>query len=118
MLRVAWELEIYERGKVSRVRFDWLSSVVKVRPTSLHQTQTGVPPDRIAYGSMLDLVADLSLQAKTMLEQPRLVGDWRRGSATQAARALPRRTPMTTCHPKWHIGSEANGQIIVRDDCA
>jgi hypothetical protein len=85
---VAWEVEITENGKTSRFRFDKISNVAKTRTATPHQTQTGLPPDWTAYGSLLELVPDLSLQAKTMLEQLRVVGDRSRGAASRVGRAL------------------------------
>ncbi len=85
---VAWEVEITENGKTSRLRFDKISNVAKTRATAAHQTQAGAPPDWVAHGSLLELVPDLSLQAKTMLEQLRVVSDRSRGGASRVGRAL------------------------------
>jgi hypothetical protein len=85
---VAWEVEITENGKTSRLRFDKNSNVAKTRTAAPHQTQAGAPPDWVAHGSLLELVPDLSQQAKTMLEQLRVVGDRSRGAASRVGRAL------------------------------
>ena len=85
---VAWEVEVTESGKTSKLRFDKVSNVAKTRPSTPQQTQNSVPPDWAAYGSLLDLVPDVSLQVKTMLEQLRVVGDRRHGAASRVSRAL------------------------------
>jgi hypothetical protein len=86
---VAWEVELTENGKTSRHRFDRISNVAKTRTAAPHQTQAaGAPPDWVAHGSLLELVPELSVQAKTMLEQLRVVGERSRGAASRVGRAL------------------------------
>lgn len=78
---VAWQTEVTENGKTTALNFDRVSNVVKTRVRSAPPGQA-IPPDWLAYGSMVDLVPELSVQIRTLLEQVKALGDRQTGGAS------------------------------------
>jgi len=68
---VAWEIEITENKTTTVLPWDLISAVKKV---TLHKNQrsypnvsTGIPPDWVSYGSLLDLMPDLALTLRNAI---------------------------------------------------
>lgn len=77
---VAWQTSVEENGQVTVLNFDRVSNVVKTRVRAA-TPGLSTPPDWVAYGSMIDLVPELSVQVKTMLEQIKALADRQTGGA-------------------------------------
>lgn len=81
---VAWQVQVSERGKTTVMKWDRISNVVKTRVRAVSPSQQGIPPDWVAYGSMLDLVPDVAVMVKTLIEQVRVLGARNSGGASSS----------------------------------
>lgn len=77
---VAWQVEVEENGKTTALGFDRVSNVAKTRVRSA-PPGVSTPPDWAAYGSMLDLVPELSVQVNILLQQIKALADRQTGGA-------------------------------------
>ncbi len=80
---VAWEVVVTEKGVATTIKFDKLSNVAKTKTSAPYLSQNSVPPDWAAYGSLLDIVPDVSQQIKVLLEQLRAISERQIGAAAQ-----------------------------------
>lgn len=78
---VAWQVQVTENGKTQLLKYDQTSNVVK---TFVRVPQPGAaqPPNWTAYGSMIDLVPDLSVMVETMLAQIQALASRQTGGAS------------------------------------
>jgi len=84
---VAWQVQVLERGNARTLKWDRVSNVVKTSVRAASPSQQGIPPDWVAYGSMLDLLPDVSVQVGTLIEQIRAIGDRNAGGASSSVKA-------------------------------
>lgn len=81
---VAWQVQVNERGTPTVMKWDRISNVVKTRVRAVSPSQQGIPPDWVAYGSMIDLVPDVAVQVETLIEEVRVIGARNAGGASSS----------------------------------
>jgi hypothetical protein len=84
---VAWQVQVSERGNAKTLKWDRVSNVVKAPVRVASPSQQGIPPDWVAYGSMLDLLPDVSVQVGTLIEQIRTIGNRNSGGASSSVKS-------------------------------
>lgn len=84
---VAWQVRVNEAGTPTTLKWDRVSNIVKTRVRSPSPSQQGIPPDWVAYGSMLDLVPDIAVQVRSLIEQVRVIGQRNTGGPSSSVLA-------------------------------